>query len=116
MVLLGTGMIMRFPAPWPLTWRTGATFVHDWLALAVLVVLLGHLAFAHRDPVARGGMRTGTVPADWARREHRAWADPLEGGRHPGVPGSDPAGDANPGDAPAGQADSGTASAPPAHP
>jgi formate dehydrogenase subunit gamma len=75
LVMLGTGLIMRFPSPWPLSSRTGATFVHDWLALAVFVVVLGHLAEASRDPVARAGMRTGTVPLDWARREHRTWAD-----------------------------------------
>jgi formate dehydrogenase subunit gamma len=75
LVLLGTGLIMRFPSLWPLPWRTGATFVHDWLALAALVVVLGHLTYASKDPVARAGMRTGRVPEDWARREHPAWAD-----------------------------------------
>jgi formate dehydrogenase subunit gamma len=81
LVMLGTGLIMRFPQMWPLAWRTGATFVHDWLALAVLVVVLGHLFYASRDPDARTGMRTGLVPVSWARREHRAWADEQQGGR-----------------------------------
>ena len=115
MVMLGSGLITRFPAPWPLTWRTGATFVHDWLALAVLVVVLGHLAYAQRDPVARTGMRTGVVPADWASREHRAWAD-LEGGEQPGAPGNGRVGSVDRGGTQTESGDASTASAPPPHP
>jgi formate dehydrogenase subunit gamma len=76
LVMLGTGLIMRYANAWPVTWRTGATFVHDWLAYAVAVVVLGHLWFAYRDPKARTGMRTGWVPLLWAIREHKAWAQP----------------------------------------
>ncbi len=72
--LLGTGLIMRYANVWPLSLRTGATFVHDWLSYAVAGVLLGHVTFALRDPVARAGLRTGTVPLDWAQAEHGAWA------------------------------------------
>jgi formate dehydrogenase subunit gamma len=114
LVMLGTGLIMRFPAPWPLTWRTGATFVHDWLALAVLVVVLGHLAYARKDPVARQGMRTGVVPAGWARREHRAWAD-LQDPQHPDTPATGRREERTAGGMPAGSPDAGTASAPPPH-
>jgi formate dehydrogenase subunit gamma len=57
------------------TWRTGATFVHDWLALIIAVMVGGHMWMAYSDPVARLGMRTGSVPASWARREHGQWAD-----------------------------------------
>jgi formate dehydrogenase subunit gamma len=74
LVMLGTGLMMRWANTWPVSLRTGATFVHDWLAYAVVVVLAGHLWFAGNDPVARQGMRTGTVPLDWARREHGRWA------------------------------------------
>ncbi len=35
LVLLGTGVLMYFPDLARLTWRTGATFVHDWFALAL---------------------------------------------------------------------------------
>ncbi len=59
--------------------RTGATFVHDWLALAVFVVVLGHIYMAYNDSTARRGMRTGAVPVWWARREHSAWAAELAG-------------------------------------
>ena len=73
-VMLLTGSVMRLGAA-PDDWRSGATFVHDWLALAVAVVALGHLWMAARDPVARLGMRTGSVPRWWAEAEHAEWLD-----------------------------------------
>ncbi len=75
--LLGTGIIMYFPTLTRLSWRTGATFVHDWFALAVGLLVMGHIYFAVKDPEARRGMRTGRVSATWARAEHAAWADKV---------------------------------------
>jgi formate dehydrogenase subunit gamma len=74
LVMLMTGSVMNWTSWWPLSWRTGATFVHDWLAFALVVVVAGHVYMANRDPVARLGMRTGLVPLSWARREHGSWA------------------------------------------
>ena len=76
LVMLGTGLLMWFTGWAPLMWRTGATFVHDWLALAVGIVLAGHTAMALADPEARRGMRTGSVERRWARREHPLWREP----------------------------------------
>ncbi len=75
LVMLATGSVMFFSSRFPDSIRTGSTFVHDWLALAVLVVVLGHIYMAGNDSVARAGMRTGRVPVWWARREHADWAD-----------------------------------------
>ncbi|HEY8728751.1 MAG TPA: cytochrome b/b6 domain-containing protein [Acidothermaceae bacterium] len=75
LVMLGTGTIMRFANHWPVYLRTGATFVHDWLAYGLLAVVIGHIVMANRDPDALRGMRTGYVPAAWAKREHAAWAE-----------------------------------------
>ncbi len=36
-VMLGTGSIMKWFDLFPLDWRTGATFVHDWFALLVWI-------------------------------------------------------------------------------
>jgi formate dehydrogenase subunit gamma len=74
LVMLGTGIVMYYTHLLPLAWRTGATFVHDWLAFGIGIVVAGHLWFAAKDPLARAGMRTGLVPAEWAKREHSAWA------------------------------------------
>ena len=73
-VLLMTGVVMLATDLAPLGWRTGATLVHDWAALAVGLLVLGHLSFALRDPVALRSLRTGTVPRRWAEAEHPAWA------------------------------------------
>ncbi|MEV5439180.1 cytochrome b/b6 domain-containing protein [Streptomyces sp. NPDC052682] len=73
LVMLGTGLIMWFTHLTPLLWRTSATFVHDWLALTIGIVLAGHIGMALGDPEARRGLRTGTVSRTWARREHPLW-------------------------------------------
>ncbi|WP_063796115.1 cytochrome b/b6 domain-containing protein [Streptacidiphilus griseoplanus] len=75
LVMAGTGLLMWFPHLAPLVWRTGAGFVHDWLALLVAAVVAGHLWMASRDPEARLGMRTGEVSGRWAEREHPLWRD-----------------------------------------
>jgi formate dehydrogenase subunit gamma len=58
-----TGLIMRWFEPFPLAWRTGATFVHDWTAIALWIVIAGHIVMAFANPVALRGMITGVVPA-----------------------------------------------------
>ncbi|MBB4773894.1 cytochrome b/b6 domain-containing protein [Actinomadura livida] len=77
LVMLGTGEIMTFPGPWGDRWRTGATFVHDWLFLAIAVVTAGHLWQAFRDRGALQGMLTGRVDPDWAARHHAGWAEAV---------------------------------------
>jgi formate dehydrogenase subunit gamma len=76
-VLLGTGVLMYFTGLVRLPWRTGATFVHDWFALGLGLLVLGHIYFALLDPEARRGMRTGRVSTRWARAEHAAWVEEL---------------------------------------
>ncbi|MCT7352448.1 cytochrome b/b6 domain-containing protein [Streptomyces sp. 15-116A] len=73
LVMLGTGLMMWFTHLTPLVWRTSATFVHDWLALTIGIVLAGHIGMALADPEARRGLRTGTVSREWAEREHPLW-------------------------------------------
>lgn len=53
--MLMTGSVMRWFEPFPLDWRTGATFVHDWLALVLAVVVAGHVVLALADPAALRG-------------------------------------------------------------
>ena len=83
LVLLGTGVLMYFVGLSPLAWRSGATFVHDWFALALGLLVVGHIAFAVKDPEARHGMRTGRVSRRWARAEHAAWLAELDGSATP---------------------------------
>jgi formate dehydrogenase subunit gamma len=73
LVMLGTGLIMKWYHPWPLSWRTGATFVHDWLSIAVGVVIAGHIGMALRDPDALRSMVVGTVSRRWAASRAPGW-------------------------------------------
>ena len=77
LVMLATGLMMAFPDPFADTFRTGATFVHDWLALAVAVVAVGHMYKAYEDPEARAGMRNGYVSPQWAHIHHNHWAETV---------------------------------------
>lgn len=79
LVMAGTGLLMWFTGLAPLVWRTSATFVHDWLAPAVVLLLLGHIGMALGDPEARRGMRTGTVDRAWAAHEHPLWRTGKDG-------------------------------------
>jgi formate dehydrogenase subunit gamma len=79
LVLLGTGILMYFIGLVRVSWRTGATFAHDWFALALGLLILGHIYLAVKDPEARRGMRTGRVSTGWAREQHAAWAETLGG-------------------------------------
>ncbi len=94
LVLLGTGVIMRWYHPWPLAWRTGATFVHDWLALAIGIVILGHIWMALRDWDALRSMFVGTISRSWAKRHAPAWVNGEDGPPPEVVPDSTPAGGA----------------------
>lgn len=86
-VLLISGTVMYATGLTPLPWRSGATFVHDWFALAVGLLVAGHVVMATKDPSAMTGMRTGRVPLRWARREHGAWAKEMAGDVASGVAG-----------------------------
>jgi len=79
LVLLGTGIVLAYGRHWPLDLRIGATFVHDWTAFAVLLLVAGHVYLASHDEDARRGMRTGSVPVGWALHQHPAWAAGLLG-------------------------------------
>jgi formate dehydrogenase subunit gamma len=90
LVLLGTGIVMEYGHRWPLPLRTGSTFVHDWTAAALFLLVLGHLRLAYRDEDARRGLRTGSVPVGWAEREHPAWAAGFRAGPPGQVSGMEP--------------------------
>ncbi len=73
LALLGTGAIMKWYSPFGDDWRTGATFVHDWTALALGLVVIGHIYMAIRDRSALDGMIRGTVPSEWAATGRPRW-------------------------------------------
>ena len=72
-VMLATGFILKWFRFFPVSWRTGATFVHDVLAFAIFAVVIGHILFAltHRDSMR--SMITGWVSETWAARHAPGW-------------------------------------------
>lgn len=81
--LLLTGIVLRWGNVLPVSWRTGATFVHDWFALALTVLVLGHIAMALSHPAALASMLTGRITDDWARRHAPLWVAEVEMPRPP---------------------------------
>jgi formate dehydrogenase subunit gamma len=75
LVMMATGLLMWFTGLLPVISRTSAIFVHDVLAWAIAVVVIGHMRMAYRDPEARLGMRTGFVARGWAMRWHPHWLE-----------------------------------------
>jgi len=78
-VMLATGAIMRWPSRWPVAYRTGATFVHDWVFLALAVTITGHILFALNDQESLGSMRGGRISARWARHHAPVWFEEETG-------------------------------------
>lgn len=78
LVMLMSGCILHWPATFPLSWRSGATFVHNWLALAFAVVIVGHVYMALRDFEALRSMCTGRISRSWAGRHAPEWVEELE--------------------------------------
>jgi formate dehydrogenase subunit gamma len=84
LVMLATGCLLRWYRPFPLSWRAGATFVHNWLALLFVVVIAGHILMALADREALWSIVRGRVSRAWARRHAPAWLDELDGDASPG--------------------------------
>jgi formate dehydrogenase subunit gamma len=85
-VMMATGSIMKWFKPFPIDWRTGATFVHDWVALAIGIVIIGHIWMACRDWDALRSMFVGTVSRAWGARHAPAWVDGDDGPPPPAAP------------------------------
>lgn len=76
-VALATGSIMEWFTYFPIDWRTGATFVHDWTAIAIFLVVVGHIWMALADGDALRGILRGWVPASWAKAKRPRWYDEM---------------------------------------
>ena len=83
MVMLATGFVLKWFRFFPVSWRTGATFVHDVLAFAIFVVVIGHILFALTHPESMRSMIKGWVtergrpgtPPGWLK-ENKARVEP----------------------------------------
>lgn len=72
-IMLTTGIVLKWFQFFPVSWRAGATFVHDVFAVAIFIVVIGHIIFAlaHRD--AMRAIINGWVTEGWAARHAPAW-------------------------------------------
>jgi formate dehydrogenase subunit gamma len=72
-VMLATGSMLEWFRFFPVSWRMGATFVHDVFAFAIFAVVFGHIAMAltHRDSMR--SMFKGWVTEGWVARHAAAW-------------------------------------------
>ncbi len=61
LVMLATGFVLKWFGFFPVSWRTGATFVHDLLALGIFLVVIGHVLFAVTHPDSLRSMFKGWV-------------------------------------------------------
>ena len=76
-VMLLTGSIMYWNRPFSDSWRTGATFVHDWGFVALLIVVIGHIAKALAEPTLLSSIIRGWVPQSWAQHHRPRWHDEV---------------------------------------
>jgi formate dehydrogenase subunit gamma len=76
-VMLATGIILRWPNPWQLSYRTGATFVHDWIFIGLAFTVTGHILFALNDSQSLRSMVRGTISKGWARRHAPRWYEEM---------------------------------------
>jgi formate dehydrogenase subunit gamma len=72
-VMLATGSILKWFRFFPVSWRTGATFVHDVLAFAIFAVVIGHVLFAVTHWESMRSMVKGWVSEAWAARHAPGW-------------------------------------------
>ena len=72
-MMLATGSMLQWFRFFPVSWREGATFVHDAFAFAIFLVVIGHIVMAltHRDSLR--SIFTGWVSESWAARHAGAW-------------------------------------------
>jgi formate dehydrogenase subunit gamma len=73
-----TGLMLRWPDRFADDLRTGATFVHDWVFVGLLVTVAGHiwLAISYRETLH--GMWRGRVSRGWALRQRPGWLAELD--------------------------------------
>ncbi|HET9125050.1 MAG TPA: cytochrome b/b6 domain-containing protein [Solirubrobacteraceae bacterium] len=75
LVMLGTGALLHWYIPFPVAWRAGATFVHNWLAVGFALLIAGHITLALADREALRAMFGGRVSRTWAARHAPAWLE-----------------------------------------
>ena len=77
-VMLATGSMLQWFRFFSVSWRQGATFVHDTFALLIFVVVFGHIymAITHRDSLR--SIFKGWVSEKWAATHASGWLKEIQ--------------------------------------
>lgn len=74
-VMIVTGVVMRWSPPFPNGWASGATLVHDTFYLLLSALVVGHVFMALTRPPQLKAMFTGRISRSWAERFAPGWLD-----------------------------------------
>ena len=77
-VMLATGAVMYWFRYFAVDLRTGATFVHDWIAIGLFIAVPVHLLKAFSEPTLLRAMVRGWVPRRWAESHRPKWLAEIE--------------------------------------
>lgn len=84
-LLLASGIVLKWFGLFPLSWRSGATFVHEVLAFLIVATVAGHIAMALTHREALWSMLQGSVSVAWAKAHAPRWWRELGGGHDRGA-------------------------------
>jgi formate dehydrogenase subunit gamma len=73
LIMLATGAMLQWFRFFSVSFRTGATLVHDTFAFAIFAIVIGHILFALTHPESMRSMIKGWVTEPWARRHAASW-------------------------------------------
>ena len=73
LIMLGSGVVLKWFTYFPVSWREGSTLVHDAFAFAFVVVIAGHIVMALTHRGSMTAMVRGWVSEQWAAAHARGW-------------------------------------------
>jgi formate dehydrogenase subunit gamma len=73
LVMLVTGSMLQWFRFFPVSLRSGATFVHDIFAWVIFIVVVGHIVMALSHREALRSIFRGWVSEGWAKRHAGRW-------------------------------------------
>ena len=73
LVMLVTGAMLQWFRFFPVSFRSGATFVHDIFAWVIFIVVVGHIVMAVTHREALRSIFSGWVSESWAKRYAGRW-------------------------------------------
>jgi formate dehydrogenase subunit gamma len=73
LVMLVTGSMLQWFRFFPVSYRSGATFVHDIFAWVIFIVVVGHIVMALTHREALRSIFSGWVSENWAARHAGRW-------------------------------------------